>query len=139
MILLDTNVVSEAMRPGANRRVVDWLNAQDLRTLHLSTISLAELGYGIAALPDGRRKNELKARLEETEDRVFGDRILAFDRTAAAEFSERMAAARKAGRGVGFADGQIAAIAAAKGMIVASRDTAPFEAMDVAFTDPWAA
>ena len=98
MILLDTNVVSEAMRPGANRRVVDWLNAQDLRTLHLSTISLAELGYGIAALPDGRRKNELKARLEATEDRVFGDRILAFDRTAAAEFSERMAAARKAGR-----------------------------------------
>lgn len=137
MILLDTNVVSEAMRPGAAKRVLDWLNAQDLRTLHLSTISLAELGYGIAVLPDGRRKANLQARLEATTERVFSGRILAFDRNAASEFSGRMAAARKTGLGVGLADGQIAAIAAAHGMIVASRDVGPFQAMGVDVIDPW--
>lgn len=139
MILLDTNVVSEAMRHGAAKRVLHWLNVQDLRTLHLSTITLAELGYGIAVLPDGRRKADLSARLDATVERVFAGRILAFDRTAAAAFSERMATVRKAGRGVGFADGQIAAIAAAHRMIVASRDVGLFQAMGVDVIDPWTA
>lgn len=137
MILLDTNVVSEAMRPNADRHVINWLNAQDLRTLHLSAVSLAEIAYGIAALPEGRRKADLRSRLAITEERVFGDRILSFDRKAAEEYAERMAAARVAGRGVSQADGQIGAIAAANGMTVASRDVGPFRAMGVEIIDPW--
>lgn len=137
MILLDTNVVSEVMRPGTSEHVMAWLNAQDLRTLHLSTISLAELAYGIAALPDGRRKTDLRSRLDATEDRVFTGRILTFDRSAALEYAVRMAAARAVGRGVSQADGQIAAIAAANRMAVASRDVSPFEAMGLDVINPW--
>ena len=137
MIVLDTNVVSEAMRPEADPRVIDWLNAQNLRTLHLTSISLAELAFGIAALPDGRRKTDLRMRLTMTKERVFGDRILVFDRNAAEEYAERMAAARSAGRGIGQADGQIAAIAAANQMIAASRDAGPFHAMGVEVVNPW--
>ena len=139
MIVLDTNVVSEAMRPNANGRVLHWLNAQDVRTLHLTAISLAELAFGIAALPDGRRKADLRERLRATQDRVFADRILPFDAQATHAYAERMATARAGGRGVGQSDGQIAAIAAANGMIVASRDTGPFRAMGVKVIDPWAA
>ena len=139
MIVLDTNVVSEAMRPNANGRVLHWLNAQDVRTLHLTAISLAELAFGIAALPDGRRKADLRARLRATEKRVFANRILPFDRQAAEAYAERMATARAGGRGVGQSDGQIAAIAAANGMIVASRDTEPFRAIGVEVIDPWTA
>ena len=137
MIILDTNVVSETMKPAPEPRVIDWLNRQELTTLHLTTISLAELRFGIACLDAGRRRDALDARLEQMLAEVFPARILSFDEAAASAFGVLMATARRQGQAVSFADGAIAAIAAAQGYPVASRDTAPFAAMGVEVVDPW--
>ena len=139
MIVLDTNVVSETMRPSPEPRVIDWLNRQEITTLHLTTISLAELRFGIACLDPGRRRDDLDARLGRMLAQVFTGRVLGFTEAAAPEYALRMADARRRGLSVGFADGAIGAIAAAAGHIVASRDVAPFEALGIKIVDPWTA
>lgn len=138
MIILDTNVVSETMKPAPEPRVIDWLNRQELTTLHLTTISLAELRFGIACLDAGRRRDDLDARLEQMLAEVFPARILSFDEAAANAFGALVALAERHGRTVSFPDGAIAAIAAANGYPVATRDAAPFIAMGVEVVDPWA-
>lgn len=137
MIVLDTNVVSEIMRPAPDPLVIDWLNRQEITTLHLTTISLAELRYGIACLDPGRRRDDLDARLARMLAQVFPGRVLVFTDEAAREYATRMADARRRGLSVGFADGAIGAIAAAAGYTVASRDVAPFEALGINVVDPW--
>jgi toxin FitB len=137
MILLDTNVLSEPLRLNADPTVVAWIDAQVLETLYLSTISLAELRYGIAALPDGKRKDGLRTNLDERVLPLFGSRILSFDIAAADAYGVLRARARAAGKGVETADGYIAAIAAAKGFTVATRDTQPLEAAGVSVVNPW--
>ena len=102
MIVLDTNVVSEVMRPAPEPAVVTWLNRQDIQTLHLTAVSLAELRFGIARLEEGRTRADLAARLDLMLARVFQGRILPFTEAAATEFAERMALARRGGRAVGF-------------------------------------
>ena len=139
MIILDTNVVSELMRPKASAEVLAWANDQDLETLHLSVVSLGELRFGICALPHGRRREDLERRLQEMIAQVFKDRLLDFDAAAASLYGERRAAARAAGRAVAVADGMIAATAAARGWPVATRDSEPFEGMGVDVIDPWTA
>lgn len=139
MIVLDTNVVSETMRPAPERRVIDWLNRQEITTLHLTSISLAELRFGIACLEPGRRREDLEARLGRMLAQVFPGRVLGFTEEAAREYATRMAEARRRGLSVGFADGAIGAIAAAAGCVVASRDVAPFEALGISVIDPWSA
>ena len=131
MIVLDTNVVSETMRPLPDAAVVAWLNRQEIRTLHLTAVSLAELRFGIAQLEEGRTRADLLGRLKLM-DRVFARRILPFTAAAAQAFADRMAAARRRGHAVGFQDGMIAASVAASGFSIATRDTAPFEAMGLA-------
>lgn len=137
MIVLDTNVVSETMRPMPNQNVVDWLNQQDMQTLYLTAVSLAELRFGIALLSDGKTKTDLSDRLERMLASVFPNRIIPFTTEAAKAFAERMVGARRKGRAVGFQDGMIAASVAAKGFTIATRDTAPFLAMDVPFINPF--
>lgn len=137
MILVDTNVVSETMRAKPAPQVVDWLNAQSIGTLHLAAISLAELLYGIAALPEGRRKAMLGTDLAEQAASLFGDRVLPFDVAAAKSYATVVSGARRNGRVISVADGQIAAIAADRGFAVATRDTAPFKAAGVDVIDPW--
>jgi hypothetical protein len=139
VILLDTNIVSEAMRRVPEPRVVAWLNAQAAETLHLSTISLAELLLGIALLPDGRRKVELGLSLSTQAAALFGERLLSFDEAASRSYAAIMSRARAGGRILGTADGQIAAIAAAHGLAIATRDMAPFEAAGLAIINPWTA
>lgn len=138
MIVLDTNVVSEAMKPEPNPAVMAWLNAQAAATLYLSSVTLAELLFGIAALPAGRRKDLLSQALEGLL-RLFRDRVLPFDTDAARHYAELAVTARAGGRGFPTPDGYIAAIAASRGFMVASRDTAPFEATRVPVINPWAA
>ena len=138
MILVDTNVVSETMRQTPNPKVVAWLDAQMAETLHLSAVSLAELLVGIAVLPDGRRKFDLGLSLERAAG-FFGPRVLAFDETAAKAYAELFSRSRASGFSIGMADGQIAATAAAHGLIVATRDTAPFIAAGLTVVDPWSA
>jgi len=138
LILLDTNVVSETMRPQPDARLVRWLDSQLVETLHLSAVSLAELLLGIAVLPDGRRKAGLAEALTHQTRLLFEGRILPFDAAAAASYGALVARARAAGTAVGMADAQIAAIADSRGLAVASRDTGPFVATDVPVVDPWA-
>ena len=136
MILLDTNVVSEAMKPAPDPGVLAWLNEQAAETLFISSVTLAELLFGIAVLPDGRRKAML-AKAVDGLMTLFKGRILAFDTDAAIHYAGLAVTARTVGRGFPTPDGYIAAIAAARGFRVASRDTAPFEAGGVAVINPW--
>ncbi|MDN3525314.1 type II toxin-antitoxin system VapC family toxin [Halomonas sabkhae] len=136
MIVLDTNVVSEAMKPTPYPAVIDWLNEQSAETLYVTSVTLAELLFGIAALPTGRRKDRLSEALDGLMA-LFKGRILPFDADAARQYAELAATAREAGRGFPVPDGYIAAIAVSQGYQVASRDTAPFEAAAVDVMNPW--
>ncbi|TXF11850.1 type II toxin-antitoxin system VapC family toxin [Pelomicrobium methylotrophicum] len=136
MILLDTNVVSEAMRPEPHPAVRNWLNEQPAETLYLSSVTLAELLFGIAALPTGRRKSTLESALDGLME-LFGDRVLSFDPDAARHYAELAVTARTAGLGFPTPDGYIAAIAASRGFIVASRDTGPYQAVGLQVINPW--
>jgi hypothetical protein len=136
MIILDTNVVSEAMKPEPNPVVRAWLNDQAAETLYLSSVTLAELLFGIAALPSGKRKEMLALTLEGLMG-LFKDRVLPFDVDAARHYADLAVVAKVSGRGFPTPDGYIAAIAASRGFIVASRDTAPYEAARVTVINPW--
>jgi predicted nucleic acid-binding protein len=118
-------------------RVVDWLDSQAAETLYLSTVSLAELLFGIASLPRGRRKDGLERAFTETTAFLFADRLLPFDVAAARTYADVMSRARSAGRAIGVADGQIAAIAATRDLVIATRDATPFKAAGVQVIDPW--
>lgn len=130
MIVLDTNVVSEAMKPEPHAAVLAELNDQLAESLFLSSVTLAELLFGIKALPEGSRKNCLTVALDGLLE-LFGDRVLPFDTDAARHYAGLAATAKAGGRGFPTPDGYIAAIAAANGFIVATRDTGPFEAAGV--------
>jgi toxin FitB len=137
MILLDTNVISEPLRLKPDPLVLAWIDAQNLETLHLAAISLAELRFGIAALPAGKRKDVLHKSLEQRVLPLFTGRVLAFDAAASAAYASLRAQARAAGVAIGVADGYIAATAAVRGLTVATRDTAPFEAAGLVVINPW--
>ena len=136
MIVLDTNVISEAMKPNAHPAVRAWLNEQVAETLYLTSVTLAEMLFGIAVLPAGRCRNALTRALDGLLE-LFGDRVLPFDIDAARHHAAVAVAARNTGRGFPTPDGYIAAIAASRGFIVASRDTSPFEAGGLRVVDPW--
>lgn len=136
MIVLDTNVVSEAMKPEPHPAVRAWLNSQATETLYLSSVTIAELLFGIGALPLGKRKDMLALTLDGLM-RLFRDRVLPLDIDAARFYAELAVTAKIAGRGFPTPDGYIAAIAASRGFIVASRDTAPYEAASITVINPW--
>lgn len=137
MILLDTNVISEPMRPQPQVSVAAWLDKQQVETLYLSAITVAELRFGIAILPDDRKKQLLSERLEQTVLPLFARRILDFDVEAAAAYAEVRATARAAGHTVAAADGYIAATAKHRRFSVATRDTAPFVAAGLNVINPF--
>ena len=139
MIVLDTNVLSEPMRADGNPAVLTWLDQQAPETLHLTAINLAELLIGIEFLADGKRKSGLDTALSDLISRLFGSRVLPFDEKAARAYAPLIGRARKAGRVISVADGQIAAIAAAHGYMVATRDAEPFKAAGVPVINPWKA
>ena len=139
MMLIDTNVVSEPLRRAPEPRVAEWLDAQALETLYLSAITVAELRFGVCSLPAGRRRYRLHDDLEERVLPMFAGRVLPFDLAASQAYAELMAKARSEGRAIPVSDGYIAATAAANGMMVATRDTAPFEAAGLRIVDPWTA
>jgi predicted nucleic acid-binding protein len=135
MIQLDTNVGSEAMKPEPDPAVRDWFDEQAAETLYLSSVTVAELLFGIGALPRGKRKVRLTAALDGVLD-LFGDRVLSFDSAAARRYAELAVNARVAGKGFPTPDGYIAAIAAAHDFAVASRDTSAFAA-GLTVIGPW--
>ncbi|MEI7682623.1 MAG: type II toxin-antitoxin system VapC family toxin [Betaproteobacteria bacterium] len=137
MILLDTNVVSEPLRITGDVGVIAWIDAQIIETLYLSAISLAALRFGIVALPLGKRKDTLHTSLEQRILPLFAGRILPFDASASEAYAALRASARAQGRAIAAADGYIAATAASHGLIVATRDTGPFEAAGLKVINPW--
>ncbi|EQD65932.1 PilT domain-containing protein [mine drainage metagenome] len=136
MIILDTNVVSEAMKPRPHPEVRTWLDDQVAETLYLSSVTLAELLFGIGALPTGRRKDALAQTLDGLLE-LFGDRVLAFDTDAARHYAKLAVTARATGKGFPTPDGYIAAIAAAHGFTIATRDASPFQAVGLKVINPW--
>ncbi|BCQ22848.1 PIN domain-containing protein [Caballeronia sp. NK8] len=137
MILLDTNVVSELFRLTPDMKVIEWLDAQPLQTLYLSAITVAEMRWGVAQLPAGKRRDALNAKLEEGLMPLVATRVLPFDSDCAQSYADLMTKDRAEGRGIALADGLIAAVAAAKGLAVATRDTSPFEAAGLTVFNPW--
>ncbi len=136
MIILDTNVVSEGMKPAADPSVSGWLDRQAPETLFLTSVTVAVIQFGIANLLAGRRKKALAKALDALLD-LFQERVLSFDTLAARHYAEVASKARAAGKGLPLPDGYIAAIAAAHGFAVATRDVAPFEAAAVPVINPW--
>lgn len=137
MILIDTNVISEPWKPAPEARVLAWLDAQLVETLFLSAVTVAELRFGIAAMPEGKRRTLLQDRLEGEVLPLFSGRILPFDLDASAAYAALMAEARASGKAIGVADGFIAAIARARNLAVATRDVGPFAAAGLKVIDPW--
>lgn len=137
MIILDTNVISEPMKINGNITVQRWLDLQSAESLYITSTSLAELLVGIEILPEGKRKLGLSKMLTELITQLFESRILAFDKTAAIEYAKLISQAKSAGHIISVGDGQIAAIAAAHGYIVATRDVEPFIAAGVPVINPW--
>lgn len=139
MILLDTNVISEPWKPAADTAVLTWLDAQAIETLFISAISIAELRFGIASMPSGRRQAILHDRLESEVLPLFDGRILPFHVGTSQFYAELMAAGRTSGKAIGKADGYIAATAAENHLAVATRDTGPFQAAGLRVINPWVA
>jgi predicted nucleic acid-binding protein len=139
MIVLDTNVISELWKIKPNPSVLAWIDAQAIETLYLSAITVAELRYGLATMPEGKRRAIYQDRLEHEVLPTFAGRVLPFDLDASQAYSDLMARARAGGKAIGKADGYIAAAAAAHGLMVATRDTSPFEAARLNTINPWEA
>lgn len=138
MIVLDTNVLSEAMKPAPASAVALWMTRQRAQDLFTTAVSEAEILLGIAILPEGRRKQELEAAAKQILG-LFAGRILAFDTAAAQVYAGIAAARRKTGRPIGSFDAQIAAIARSRGMALATRNVPGFDGTGVTIIDPWGA
>jgi len=137
MILLDTNVVSELMRPQPDHRVFAWVAAQPAAGTFICSITEAELRLGVALLPEGKRRTTLSAILEDILAKDFLSRILPFDGSATTCFAQLAAARAKLGRPISHPDAQIAAIAISRGAKLATRNTADFEACGLDLVNPW--
>lgn len=139
MVILDTNVVSELIKPTPDSRVYDWLEAQPVESVFLTAVTEAELLYGVHLLPDSRRKDQLVASITQMLEVDFQARLLPFDSGAARFFGPLAAHRRHIGRPIALADAQIAAIARSRGADVATRNTADFLECGLTLIDPWEA
>lgn len=139
MILLDTNVVSEVMTPKPQESVLEWLNSQQTETLYLSTITIAEIGYGLHLLPAGKRRRILEGRFDLFIGSGFAQRVLSFGERAARLYGELMGHSRKLGQPMSIFDGQIAAIARANRFAVATRNVRDFEICGLEIVNPFEA
>jgi toxin FitB len=137
MIVIDTNIVSELMKPRPDQGMRQWINAQALETLYLTSVSWFELLHGLELMPEGRRQIGLREVLHKLRNDFFAQRMLSFGEEAASLLSKQMAQAKRVGVSISLGDGQIAAIALEHGFVVATRDTELFLAAGVKVIDPW--
>ena len=137
MIVLDTNVVSELMKPAPARSVVEWVTAQPPASLFTTSITQAEILHGIMLLPSGRRRAAVEAAADEMFKEEFGGRILPFGSDAADPYARIAADRRRVGRPISQFDAQIAAIARSTGSALATRNITDFEGCGVKLIDPW--
>ena len=137
MIVLDTNVLSELLRPRPSTAVLDWMGAAASRNLRTTSVTRAELSLGANLLPVGKRRRALEEAIGTMFANLFPEGALPFDDEAADAFADIAATRRAAGRPIGDLDAQIAAIARTAGAAVATRNTSDFELCGVALEDPW--
>lgn len=137
MIILDTNVVSELLRAAPAPPVAAWLATVEGATVYLTAISEAELRYGAALIPPGRRKAQLVQAVDGMLREDFRGRILPFDSTASQHYAQIAASRRSAGRPISQFDCQIAAITRAFGAVLATRNVADFVDCGIELIDPW--
>lgn len=137
MIVLDTNVLSEALKPVPSDTVLAWMAAEIPSSVFTTTITLAEVLYGVEALPPGKRRTRLLLAIEKMFAEEFAGRILPFDEDAARMFAGIVASREAAGRPISQFDAMIAAIARSHRAAVATRNTADFERCGIPVVDPW--
>jgi predicted nucleic acid-binding protein len=138
VIILDTNVLSELMTPAPAPKVVSWVaNQRSLETVFISTITVAEILYGVELLPAGKRRDKLESEAQAMFSEDFAGRILSFDEESARVFAQIASSRRKSGRPIAELDAQIAAVAQVHGAALATRNTADFEGCGVQLINPW--
>lgn len=138
MILLDTNIVSELMRPAPEPRVLEWLDAQPAEDVWISAVTVGEIRLGIALLPGGKRRQRLTGLAETMVEEDFSERCLPYDVLAAADYAAIVAIRTRRGRPISVEDAQIAAIARSGGLTLATRNTKDFSDIDdLPLVNPW--
>jgi predicted nucleic acid-binding protein len=137
VIILDTNVISEPLKPSPDPAVIRWLDRQSPATLYVTTISQAELLAGVSALPAGRRRTELRKVIDKELGFLFADRVLSFGERSAEAYAQVVPAANAAGNPIDFADAAIGAIAIEHNYILATRNVADFKGTSVKLLNPW--
>ena len=134
MIVLDTNVISELIKPA---HVLRWVDDQDSAELVITSVTAAELRAGVAVLPRGRRKDTIARKIERLITEVFAGYVLAFDADSSSHYADMVAATRRRGRPMSALDVQIAAICRQHDATLATRNITDFEAVTLAIVDPW--
>jgi toxin FitB len=137
MIVLDTNVLSETLRPVPSPRVLEWMRSEPVSALFTTAITEAELFYGLALLPRGRRRQSFEAVVEQMFAQELAGRVLPFDSAAARQFADIAARRRLAGRPISDGDARIAAIARSRGAALATHNVEDFAGCEVQIIDPW--
>lgn len=137
MIIVDTNVLSELMRHEPNPSVIEWVEAQPVTSLFTTTITQAEILYGIRLLPRGKRRSEIEEAVREMFHTDFSGRVLPFDEDSAQAYAEIAGTRRQEGRPISQFDAQIAAIAFSRNSTVATRNISDFEGCGLQLIDPW--
>jgi len=137
LIILDTNVISEPLKARPHAAVLRWLDLQSPATLYVTTISQAELLAGVAALPAGKRRTELRKVIDKDLLSLFSDRILPFGERSAEAYAQVVDAANGAGNPIDFADAAIGAIAVEHNYILATRNVGDFKGTSVKLLNPW--
>lgn len=126
MILIDTNILSEMMKPFPDTAVLKWIDKQEITQMFISTVTLAEISYGLHVLPEGKRRENLELAFNNAVLEAFSGRILPFDELSAYTYGKIMGHRKKQGQPLGMPDGQIAAIALTHNAIVATRNVRDF-------------
>ena len=137
MIILDTNVVSELMRPAPEPRVLRWFGSQAAEDLHITAVTMAEIFFAIELIATSRRRDVLRAAAEKMFETVFGDHILTFEDRAARAFSQIASARRRQGKLISESDAQIAAVTRIYSATLATRNPYVFEGCGVRLVNPW--
>jgi len=137
MIILDTNIVAELMRPTPEARVLRWFASQAAEDLHVTAVTMAEILYGIELISTSRRRDTVRAAADKMFEQVFGDRILTFEDRAARVFSQVASSRRRQGKPISESDAQNAAITRVHGATLATRNPYVFEGCGVRLVNPW--
>lgn len=137
MVILDTNVISELIRPRPHPAVVEWIDQQNAFEVWITAVTAAELRTGVALLPEGRRKSDLHLHIVRLLDETFAGYVLPFDDRSAIPYADIVSGRRNQGRPIAFQDAQIGAICLQQGMTLATRNTRDFEDTGIDLIDPW--